>query len=75
MAKKKKDLRTLANKYKLICSDEYQEIRKLQLDHILSLVNSSIEPLVIKGMLKTITDTDKWEAEFRAEKDKEEIEE
>lgn len=68
---KKKDLKLIAKKYKLICSDEYKEIRKLQLDNILSLVNSSIEPLVIKGMLKTITDTDKWEAEFLAEKKKE----
>jgi len=67
---KRKDLKEIANKYKLLCSNEYQEIRKLQLEHILSLVNSSIEPLVIKGMLKIIADTDKWESEFLAEKNK-----
>jgi len=68
---KRKDLKIIADKYNLICSDEYQAVRKLQLEHILSLVNSSIEPLVIKGMLKTIADTDKWKAEFLAEKKKE----
>lgn len=46
-------------------SEDYQQIRKLQLDHIAKLSNASIEPLLLKGMLKLIDDTDKWEEEYK----------
>ncbi|MBQ7764295.1 hypothetical protein IJ384_02875 [bacterium] len=59
---KNKDI--LIEKYELICSAEYQKIRQFQLENILKLSNSETEPLIIKGMLKTIADTDKWETDF-----------
>lgn len=58
----------LVEKFDLVGSATYQRIRELQLENILKLANSDIEPLVIKGMLKTIADTDKWESEFINEK-------
>ena len=60
----------LVEKFNLVGSDEYQKIKKYQLENILKLANSDIEPLVLKGMLKTISDTDKWENEFWTEKKK-----
>ena len=60
----------LVEKFNLVGSVEYQKIKKYQLENILKLANSDIEPLVLKGMLKTIADTDKWENEFWTEKKK-----
>jgi len=60
----------LAEKYNLICSNQYKQIKKFQLENILKLANSDIEPLLLKGMLKNIADTDKWENEFLIEKNK-----
>ena len=60
----------LVEKFNLLGSVEYQKIKNYQLENILKLANSDIEPLVLKGMLKTIADTDKWESEFWAEKRK-----
>lgn len=54
----------IAKKRNLLHSKDYQEIRTYQLNHIVSMGNSTVEPLVIKGMLKLINDTDKWEDEF-----------
>ncbi|MBQ8636317.1 hypothetical protein IJX73_00850 [bacterium] len=54
----------IAQKYNLLNSSEYQQIKIFQLENILRLANSDIEPLLIKGMLKNIADTDKWENDF-----------
>ena len=62
----------LVEKFDLVCSPAYKRIKELQLENILKLANSDIEPLVLKGMLKTIADTDKWETEFKKEKLKKE---
>lgn len=60
----------LVEKFDLVGSPAYKRIRELQLENILKLANSDIEPLVLKGMLKTIADTDKWETEFHTEQRK-----
>ncbi len=60
----------LIKKFNLIGSAEYKRIKELQLENILRLANSDIEPLVLKGMLKNIADTDKWETEFHTEQRK-----
>ena len=62
MNEKEKEL--ISKKLNLLKSKDYQEVRTLQLNYIVSLGNSSIDPLIIKGMLKLINDTDKWEDEF-----------
>jgi hypothetical protein len=58
----------LVEKFNLVDSATYKRIKELQLENILRLANSDIEPLVLKGMLKNIADTDKWENEFMKEK-------
>lgn len=58
----------LTKKYELITSNEWLKIREIQLNHIVSLANSAVDPLVIQGMLKNISDTDKWKSDFLAEK-------
>lgn len=62
----------LVEKFDLVGSPAYKRIKELQLENILRLANSDIEPLVLKGMLKTIADTDKWETEFKKERLKKE---
>ena len=54
----------LIEKFDLVTSITYKRIKELQLENILRLANSDAEPLLIKGMLKNIADTDKWENEF-----------
>lgn len=62
----------LVERFDLVGSPTYKRIKELQLENILKLANSDIEPLVLKGMLKTIADTDKWETEFKKERLKKE---
>ena len=62
----------LVEKFDLVGSPAYKRIKELQLENILRLANSDIEPIVLKGMLKTIADTDKWETEFKKERLKKE---
>lgn len=62
----------LVEKFDLVGLPAYKRIKELQLENILRLANSDIEPLVLKGMLKTIADTDKWETEFKKERLKKE---
>ena len=64
------DKNVLVEKFNLLGSVEYQKIKSYQIENILRLANSDIEPLLLKGMLKNIADTDKWESEFLAEKRK-----
>lgn len=60
----------LIEKFDLVTSSTYKRIKELQLENILRLANSDAEPLLIKGMLKNISDTDKWENEFLSVKKK-----
>ena len=60
----------LVEKLNLVGSPTYKRIKELQIENILKLANSDIEPLVLKGMLKNIADTDKWENEFLTEQKK-----
>ncbi len=60
----------LVEKFDLITSPVYKRIKELQLENILRLANTDTNPLIIKGMLKSIADTDKWENEFLMEQRK-----
>lgn len=54
----------LAKKYDLITSENYSMIKSYQLENIIKLANSDINPLILQGMLKLIADTDKWKTDF-----------
>lgn len=58
----------LSEKYDLIESKEYSKIKSYQLENIVKLSNSDINPLILQGMLKLIADTEKWRNEFINEK-------
>jgi len=58
----------IAQKYDLITSDNYSMIKSYQLENIVKLANSDINPLILQGMLKLIADTDKWKSDFFNEK-------
>lgn len=47
-------------KYELATGKDYSQIRSLQLNQIIALSNTQIEPQIIKGMLRLIYETDKW---------------
>lgn len=66
------DLDLLTEKYNLVSSPEYKRIRELQLNSIVEMANKQIDPLIIKGMLKNINDTDNWENDFKLAKKKNE---
>lgn len=51
-------------KYDLITSEDYSMIKSFQLENIVKLANSDINPLILQGMLKLIADTDKWKSDF-----------
>lgn len=58
------DKEILAEKYDLVDSDIYLKIKSYQLENIVKLSNSDINPLILQGMLKLIADTEKWRNEF-----------
>lgn len=58
-------------KNNLVNSQEWEQIRELQLNKIVELSTSNIEPLVIVGMLRNIANTDKWAKEYISRKEKE----
>ncbi len=62
------NLDELQRKYELVTSSQWLGMRKFMLNRILELANTEINPLVIQGMLKVISDTDKWKDEFNREK-------
>lgn len=62
------NLDELQLKYELVTSSQWLDMRKFMLNRILELANTEINPLVIQGMLKVISDTDKWKDEFNREK-------
>lgn len=60
----------LAEKNQLVNSQQWERIKKFQLENIIRLSGGDTDPLIIKGMLKNIHDTDKWEKQFEVEKNK-----
>ena len=62
------NLDELQLKYELVTSSQWLDMREFMLNRILELANAEINPLVIQGMLKVISDTDKWKDEFNREK-------
>lgn len=54
----------LMEKNDLISTEDYSKIKSYQLENILKLSNSEINPLILQGMLKVIADTDKWKSDF-----------
>lgn len=66
------NLELLIEKNNIVNSLLYKRLRDLQLKYILDLSNHSIDPLLIKGMLKLINDTDKWADEYINAKTKQE---
>ena len=62
------NLDELQLKYELVTSSQWLDMREFMLNRILELANTEINPLVIQGMLKVISDTDKWKDEFNSEK-------
>lgn len=62
------NLDELQLKYELVTSSQWIDMREFMLNRILELANTEINPLVIQGMLKVISDTDKWKDEFNREK-------
>ena len=61
----------LIEKNNLVNSDEWQRIRKLQLDRIVNLSTGNTDPLIIVVMLLNIENTDKWSEDFNSRKEKE----
>ena len=62
------NLDELQLKYELVTSSQWLDMREFMLNRILELANTEINPLVIQGMLKVISDTDRWKDEFNREK-------
>lgn len=60
----KEEFEKLKLQAKLSGSNDYQTLKNLQLNMILSLANSNIEPLELKGMLKLLAKTDNWKSEY-----------
>lgn len=61
------DLATLKLFKEAVESAEYQLIRERQIEMIIGLANSNIEPLELKGMLKLIAKTDTWQGDYDKE--------
>lgn len=57
----------IQRKYDIVSSEEYKEFRQYQLDKIVRLSTSQIEPLELKGMLKLISYTDSWVDDYNKE--------
>lgn len=67
------NLNEILLKYELVSDKNYKNLRSAQLNHIIELSNTQADPILIKGMLKLIHDTDKWAKDFiSAKKRKEE---
>lgn len=62
--KEAKELRLLEKKYQIASSEEYKELKRLQLEEILNLSLTGIDPMLLKGMLIGIKNTDSWVRDF-----------
>ena len=51
-------------KYELVSDENYKNLRSAQLNHNIEISNTQADPILIKGMLKLIHDTDKWAKDF-----------
>ncbi len=58
------EIEILKHKNQIVKSENYKSLRNYQINMILGLANSQIEPLELKGMLKLISKTDSWESEY-----------
>lgn len=54
----------MRNKFEIVTSDIYAQIKKNQLEMIIDLAKNNYEPLEIRGMLKLIGKTDSWKEDF-----------
>lgn len=64
------DLDLLQKKAELIEGNDYKRIRQLQLERIVNLSNTQIDPVIFKGMVKMIYDTDQWKDDYTKAKKK-----
>lgn len=58
------ELEILKEKAELVSGNDYQKIRNYQIDKVIALSTSNIEPLELKGMLKLISYTDNFKQEY-----------
>lgn len=58
------ELEILKEKAELISGCDYQKIKNYQIEKIITLATSNIEPLELKGMLKLIAYTDNFKQEY-----------
>lgn len=49
-------------KNQLASSDIWKQIKQIELDKIVNLSDGITDPVIIKGMLKTINDIEHWQA-------------
>lgn len=59
-----KQYNCMRDKFYLVTSSEYKKIRQEQLEMIIDMAKTEIDPLEIKAMLRLIAKTDRWEEEF-----------
>lgn len=58
------ELDILKEKAELVSGMEYRKIKDYQIEKIITLAISNIEPLELKGMLKLIAYTDSFKQEY-----------
>lgn len=57
----------LKKQSEIVQSKTYKELKNIQLEMILGLANSNIDPVELKGMLKLIAKTDSWQEDYNKE--------
>ena len=58
-------MEVLKKKAELIESSAYSDLKNFEMETILALANSDIEPLELKGMLKLIRKRDLWVTDYK----------
>lgn len=66
-----KEFKELKAKCELAKSETWKEIRKSMLNNIVFLAGKSTDPIILKGMLKNICDTDAWVSDYIEAREKE----
>lgn len=64
------NLDELKRKYDLVDNEVYPKLRAEYLNFIVSQSNAQINPEILRGMLLLLNESDKWEANFLAERRK-----
>lgn len=59
-----KQFNILRDRYKLVTSEQYKELRAIELNRIVELAASGIDEKELKGMIRLINYTDSFEAEY-----------